>query len=72
MDLIDGLQQLGLTQYEAQVYAALVRQPSITGYEASRLSGVPRAKVYETLNPCTRQYGQLRLTARLLRFLIRN
>ena len=46
MDLID---RLGLTQYEAQVYAALVRQPSITGYEASRLSGVPRAKVYETL-----------------------
>jgi sugar-specific transcriptional regulator TrmB len=55
MDLIDGLQQLGLTQYEAQVYAALVRQPSITGYEASRLSGVPRAKVYETLESLVRK-----------------
>ncbi len=39
MDLISGLQQMGLTEYEAKIYAALVKQPSITGYEASKLSG---------------------------------
>ncbi|MGB4007745.1 MAG: helix-turn-helix domain-containing protein [Bacillota bacterium] len=55
MDLISGLQQMGLTEYEAKIYAALVKQPSITGYEASKLSGVPRAKVYETLESLVRK-----------------
>ncbi len=59
MDLISGLQQMGLTEYEAKIYAALVKQPSITGYEASKLSGVPRAKVYETLESLVRKKSRI-------------
>jgi sugar-specific transcriptional regulator TrmB len=43
------LQELGFTEYEAKVYAALVAHPGVSGYEVARYSGVPRAKVYEVL-----------------------
>lgn len=49
MDSIGGLRQLGMTDYEARVYLALLRRPGATGYEVAKVSGVPRAKVYEVL-----------------------
>ncbi len=49
MEIIDGLVELGFSLYEAKVYASLVRHPKATGYEVSKFSGVPRAKVYEVL-----------------------
>lgn len=45
----DNLQKIGFTENEARVYIALLEKPDSTGYEASRISGVPRAKVYEVL-----------------------
>ncbi|MFZ5817347.1 MAG: TrmB family transcriptional regulator [Bacillota bacterium] len=50
MDLLEGLQQLGLTVYEARAYLALLARPGATGYELARQSGVPQAKIYEALN----------------------
>lgn len=44
-----GLKRIGFTENEAKVYLALLSHPGITGYEVSRVSGVPRAKVYEVL-----------------------
>ncbi len=49
MEIVEDLQKLGFTEYEGRVYLALLQNPDITGYEASRTSGVPRAKVYEVL-----------------------
>lgn len=49
MDLVGGLAQLGLTEYEARAYAALLAGPGSTGYEVARQSGVPRARIYEVL-----------------------
>lgn len=53
MDLVEGLRALGLGEYEARVYLALLRHPGSTGYEAAKHSGVPRAKVYEVLRALT-------------------
>ncbi|KKM12101.1 hypothetical protein SY88_05040 [Clostridiales bacterium PH28_bin88] len=44
-----ALQDLGFTGYEAATYLALVLRHPATGYELSKSSGVPQAKVYETL-----------------------
>lgn len=55
VDPISGLVQIGLTEYEARAYLALLRQPDISGYEVSRLSGVPRSKVYEALEGLVRK-----------------
>ena len=43
------LQSLGFSQYESQVYTALLRQSNITGYELAKQSGVPASKIYSIL-----------------------
>jgi Cd2+/Zn2+-exporting ATPase len=40
---------LGLTEYEARVYLALLKKSPATGYQISKVSGVPRSMVYEAL-----------------------
>jgi sugar-specific transcriptional regulator TrmB len=48
--VIEQLQRLGLSGYEAKAYVALAAagQP-LNGYEVAKRSGVPRSTVYETL-----------------------
>ena len=41
------LEELGLTQYEAKVYVALLFDHPATAYAISRRSGVPHSRVYE-------------------------
>jgi len=48
--IIPLMQALGFTQYESQVYLALLRQPSVSGYELAKVSGVPASKIYATLH----------------------
>lgn len=49
-DLVERLQELGFSAYEAKAYLALLRRNPSTGYELSRISGIPSAKIYETLD----------------------
>jgi HTH-type transcriptional regulator, sugar sensing transcriptional regulator len=49
MRLLDQLGALGLTEYEAKVYLALLGENPTTGYQLSKSSGVPRSMVYEAL-----------------------
>lgn len=48
-ELTESLQSLGFTAYEAAVYLALLQAHPATGYELSKKSRVPQAKIYETL-----------------------
>ena len=41
------LERLGMTQYEAKVYLALLSEHPATAYTISRNSGVPHSRVYE-------------------------
>ncbi len=50
---IIALEQLGFSTYESRVYLGLLRQSPITGYQLSKLSGVPRSRIYETLERLT-------------------
>ena len=50
MSLIETLNQVGFTEYEAKVYLALLREHPASGYQLSKISGVPRSMVYETLS----------------------
>jgi HTH-type transcriptional regulator, sugar sensing transcriptional regulator len=49
-EVVQSLQAIGMSGYEAKAYLALVgaHQP-INGYEVAKRSGVPRSTVYETL-----------------------
>jgi sugar-specific transcriptional regulator TrmB len=46
----EAMKAIGFGDYEARVYCALLAQSPANGYQVSSRSGVPRAKVYETLN----------------------
>jgi len=52
-DSIDGLVKIGFSEYEAKAYVALLRKNPVTGYELSKLSGVPRSMIYEVLGKLT-------------------
>lgn len=48
--VVDELQRLGMSGYEAKAYIALVASGvPLNGYEVAKRSGVPRSTVYETL-----------------------
>jgi sugar-specific transcriptional regulator TrmB len=47
---IAALGELGFSTYEARTYLALLRQSPVTGYQLSKRSGIPRSRIYETLD----------------------
>lgn len=49
MDIQTGLIGLGLTEYEAKTYIALLKDYPANGYQISKRTGVPRSMVYEAL-----------------------
>jgi sugar-specific transcriptional regulator TrmB len=48
-ELIQRLQALGFSQYEARVYTALLQKSPANGHEVAKTAGIPTSKVYETL-----------------------
>jgi sugar-specific transcriptional regulator TrmB len=47
---VDRLVRIGLTQYEARVYVALIRRDGSTAADMARMTGVPRPRVYDVLD----------------------
>jgi HTH-type transcriptional regulator, sugar sensing transcriptional regulator len=47
---MDRLIRVGLTQYEARVYMALIRRDGSTPGEVATLAGVPRPRIYDVLH----------------------
>jgi len=60
--LIETLQQLGFTQYEAQCYLGLLRQHPLNGSQLSLVCGVPRSMVYQTLGRLEEKAAVVRLS----------
>lgn len=46
MDVIDALMQAGFTKHESVLYVTLCREGELTGYEASKQTGIPRSNAY--------------------------
>lgn len=46
---ISRLTKLGLTDYEARAYTALLKENPATAYEIAKLSGIPSSKIYEVI-----------------------
>ncbi len=47
---VSALEKMGFSTYEAMAYAGLLKQSPVTGYLLSKLCGVPRSRIYETLD----------------------
>ena len=54
-DLVRDVQELGLGEYEAKAYLALLDESPVSGYKVAQNSGVPRSKIYEVLNGLARR-----------------
>lgn len=52
---------LGLTDYEARAYVALVREGALTSYAVAKASGIPASKSYEAVDGLTRKGGAVLL-----------
>lgn len=52
-ELWESLQQFGFTQYESRTYIALVRIGPSTAYQVSKVSEIPRARIYDVLDGLT-------------------
>ena len=50
MNLVDALMKTGLTRHESELYVALCREGEVTGYELAKITGIPRANVYQALS----------------------
>ena len=48
-ELIQRLQALGFSQYEARAYTALLQKSPANGHEVAKTAGIPTSKIYETL-----------------------
>ncbi len=60
-NLISKLVEIGFSEYEAKAYLALLRKSPVTGYELSKLSGVPRSMIYEVVGKLTARGAALTL-----------
>lgn len=49
MVMVERLVRLGLTQYEARAYVALVRRAGSTPAEVAKVAGVPRPRIYDVI-----------------------
>jgi sugar-specific transcriptional regulator TrmB len=49
-DVVERLVHLGLTQYEARAYAALIRRDGSTPAEVAKVAGVPRPRIYDVMD----------------------
>jgi sugar-specific transcriptional regulator TrmB len=45
-DIVEKLKRVGLTEYEAKAYLALLNTHLCTATQVSEKSGVPRIKIY--------------------------
>lgn len=63
-DLVDLLQELSFTQYEARAYIALLGASDCNGYEVAKASGIPRANVYPVLERLASRHAIRRIETR--------
>jgi sugar-specific transcriptional regulator TrmB len=52
-EIVQAIENLGLSTYEAKAYFALLSEFPLTGYKLSKNSGVPRSRIYETIEKLT-------------------
>ena len=48
--IISHLIEVGFSEYEAKVYASLVKTNPATAYEIAKNSGIPTSKIYEVIS----------------------
>lgn len=61
MDMVECLMKAGFTRHEAMLYLTLCREGELTGYEAAKISNIPRSNAYLALAGLVEKGGALRI-----------
>ena len=48
--VVESLEKFGFSTYEARAYLALLQDNPTSGYQLSKLCGIPRSRIYEVLD----------------------
>ncbi|OPX42727.1 sugar-specific transcriptional regulator TrmB [Ruminiclostridium hungatei] len=69
MDVIDALMQAGFTRHESMLYMTLCKEGELTGYEASKLTGIPRSNAYLGLAGLSDKGGAYKINGEAARYI---
>jgi sugar-specific transcriptional regulator TrmB len=61
MEIIACLSKIGFTGHESELYLTLCREGELTGYEAAKLTGIPRSNAYLALSGLAEKGGAYRI-----------
>jgi sugar-specific transcriptional regulator TrmB len=68
LELIEALMRVGLTRHESMLYLVLCKEGELTGYEAAKLSGIPRSNAYLALAGLVDKGGAYRVEGESIRY----
>jgi sugar-specific transcriptional regulator TrmB len=68
MDIVECLMQTGFTRYESILYITLCREGELTGYEAAKISGIPRSNAYLALAGLVEKGGAYRIDSDAVKY----
>lgn len=68
MDISDSLMKAGFSKHESVLYLTLCREGELTGYEAAKISGLPRSNTYLALAGLVDKGGAFRIDADVVKY----
>jgi HTH-type transcriptional regulator, sugar sensing transcriptional regulator len=68
MDVIDALMLAGFTKHESILYVTLCREGELTGYEASKITGIPRSNAYLGLAGLSEKGGASKINGEIAKY----
>lgn len=68
MDIIECLMKTGLTRHESVLYITLCKEGDLTGYEAAKISGIPRSNAYLALAGLVEKGGAYRIDSEAAKY----
>lgn len=68
MELIDCLIKVGFTKHESVLYITLCKKGALSGYEAAKLSGIPRSNAYLALAGLVDKGGAYRIESDVVKY----
>jgi sugar-specific transcriptional regulator TrmB len=68
LELIEALMKTGLTRHESVLYLTLCKEGELTGYEAAKISGIPRSNAYLGLAGLVEKGGAYKIESDIVRY----
>lgn len=68
MELIENLIKIGFTRHESILYLTLCKEGELSGYEAAKISGIPRSNAYLALSGLVEKGGAWKIESEVIRY----